>query len=57
MRNFIDKDFLLSNKTAQKLFHEAAAEEPGIELRVEVNDMRNWCPGALMRRRPLGRKF
>jgi glucuronate isomerase len=28
MQNFMDKDFLLSNKTAQKLFHEAAAGEP-----------------------------
>ena len=28
MRNFIDSDFLLTNKTAQKLYHEAAAEEP-----------------------------
>ena len=28
MRDFMDKDFLLSNKTAQKLFHEAAAQEP-----------------------------
>ena len=28
MRNFMDRDFLLSNKTAQKLYHEAAADEP-----------------------------
>ena len=28
MKNFMDKDFLLSNKTAQRLYHEAAAEEP-----------------------------
>ena len=28
MQNFMDKDFLLANKTAQKLYHEAAAEEP-----------------------------
>ncbi|MDR2501612.1 MAG: glucuronate isomerase [Treponema sp.] len=28
MRAFMDGDFLLSNKTAQKLYHEAAAEEP-----------------------------
>ena len=28
MQNFMDKDFLLTNKTAQKLYHEAAAEEP-----------------------------
>ena len=28
MRKFMDKDFLLANKTAQKLFHEAAANEP-----------------------------
>ncbi|MDR1902856.1 MAG: glucuronate isomerase [Treponema sp.] len=31
MKDFMDKDFLLSNKTAQKLFHEAAAEEPIID--------------------------
>ncbi|MDR1586670.1 MAG: glucuronate isomerase [Treponema sp.] len=28
MKNFMDKDFLLSTKTAQRLFHEAAAGEP-----------------------------
>jgi glucuronate isomerase len=28
MREFMDGDFLLSNKTAQKLYHEAAAGEP-----------------------------
>ena len=28
MQNFMDKDFLLTNKTAQKLYHEAAAGEP-----------------------------
>jgi glucuronate isomerase len=28
MKNFMDRDFLLSTKTAQKLYHEAAAEEP-----------------------------
>ena len=28
MKNFMDKDFLLTNKTAQRLYHEAAAEEP-----------------------------
>ena len=28
MQTFMDKDFLLSNGTAQKLYHEAAAEEP-----------------------------
>ena len=28
MRRFMDNDFLLSNKTAKKLYHEAAAEEP-----------------------------
>ena len=28
MKEFMDKDFLLSNKTAQKLYHEAAAAEP-----------------------------
>ena len=28
MRKFMDKDFLLSNGTAQKLYHEAASEEP-----------------------------
>ena len=28
MQNFMDKDFLLTNKTAQKLYHEAAVEEP-----------------------------
>ena len=28
MRKFMDKDFLLGNGTAQKLYHEAAAEEP-----------------------------
>ena len=28
MQKFMDKDFLLANKTAQKLYHEAAAEEP-----------------------------
>ncbi|MDR2633063.1 MAG: glucuronate isomerase [Treponema sp.] len=27
-RKFLDKDFLLTTKTAQKLYHEAAAEEP-----------------------------
>jgi glucuronate isomerase len=27
MQNFMDKDFLLANKTAQKLYHEAAAGE------------------------------
>jgi glucuronate isomerase len=28
MKNFIDKDFLLSTKTAEKLYHEVAAGEP-----------------------------
>jgi glucuronate isomerase len=28
MRKFMDKDFLLGNSTAQKLYHEAAADEP-----------------------------
>ena len=28
MQNFMEKDFLLTNKTAQKLYHEAAADEP-----------------------------
>jgi glucuronate isomerase len=28
MKNFMDKDFLLSTKTAEKLYHEAAAGEP-----------------------------
>ncbi|MDR2133701.1 MAG: glucuronate isomerase [Treponema sp.] len=28
MKNFMDRDFLLSTKTAQRLFHEAAAGEP-----------------------------
>jgi len=28
MQNFMDKDFLLTNRTAQKLYHEAAAGEP-----------------------------
>jgi len=28
MQNFMDKDFLLANKTARKLYHEAAAGEP-----------------------------
>jgi len=27
MKDFLDKDFLLSNKTAQRLYHEAAADE------------------------------
>ena len=27
MQNFMDRDFLLTNKTAQKLYHEAAADE------------------------------
>jgi glucuronate isomerase len=28
MQKFMDRDFLLCNKTAQKLYHEAAADEP-----------------------------
>ena len=28
MQKFMDKDFLLNNKTAQRLYHEAAADEP-----------------------------
>jgi glucuronate isomerase len=28
MKTFMDRDFLLSTKTAQRLFHEAAADEP-----------------------------
>ncbi|MDR1956195.1 MAG: glucuronate isomerase [Treponema sp.] len=28
MKNYMDKDFLLTTKTAQRLYHEAAAEEP-----------------------------
>ena len=37
MRNFMDKDFLLSNKTAQRLFHEAAAEEPILDYHCHLN--------------------
>ena len=28
MKNFMDNDFMLSNKTAERLYHEAAAQEP-----------------------------
>jgi glucuronate isomerase len=31
MNLFMDKDFLLTTKTARRLYHEAAAEEPVLD--------------------------
>ena len=37
MKNFMDKDFLLSTPTAQKLYHEYAAEMPIIDYHCHVS--------------------
>ncbi|MDR2537329.1 MAG: glucuronate isomerase [Treponema sp.] len=37
MKNFIDKDFLLNTATAQRLYHEAAAEEPIFDYHCHLN--------------------
>jgi glucuronate isomerase len=37
MKNFMDKDFLLSTKTAQRLYHEAAKDEPIFDYHCHLN--------------------
>jgi glucuronate isomerase len=37
VKNFIDKDFLLNTATAQRLYHEAAAEEPIFDYHCHLN--------------------
>ena len=37
MKKFMDKDFLLSTKTAQKLYHKMAADMPIIDYHCHVN--------------------
>lgn len=37
MKNFMDKDFLLSNETAKILYHEAAASMPIIDYHCHIN--------------------
>ncbi|MCL2094387.1 MAG: glucuronate isomerase [Treponema sp.] len=37
MHRFMDKDFLLSNRTAHKLYHEAAADEPIFDYHCHLN--------------------
>ena len=37
MKNFMDKDFLLSNETAKTLYHEAAASMPIIDYHCHIN--------------------
>ena len=37
MKKFMDKDFLLSTETAQKLYHEMAADMPIIDYHCHVN--------------------
>ncbi|MDR3304086.1 MAG: glucuronate isomerase, partial [Treponema sp.] len=37
MKNFIDSDFLLTTATAQRLYHEAAAQEPIFDYHCHLN--------------------
>jgi len=37
MKNFLDKDFLLSNETAKKLYHECAAKKPILDYHCHIN--------------------
>ncbi len=37
MKDFMDKDFLLSNETAQKLFHEFAEQTPVLDYHCHIN--------------------
>ena len=37
MKNFMDKDFLLSTETAKKLYHEYAAAMPVLDYHCHLN--------------------
>jgi len=37
MKPFLDEDFLLSNKTAQRLYHEYAASQPIYDYHCHLN--------------------
>ena len=37
MKKFMDKDFLLNNKTAQKLYHDYAAKQPIIDYHCHLS--------------------
>ncbi len=42
MKNFMDKDFLLSTPTAQTLFHDYAAQMPIIDYHCHINPQEIW---------------
>lgn len=37
MKNFMDKDFLLSNDTAKKLYHDFASKKPILDYHCHIN--------------------